>query len=746
MTKDHPDEPRDLYVLVHLCHPFEFVQFSCGGPTQPCISALMMNFSLKAISPIYKAFQNRIGWVGICLLLALFCSSAVHAQQGFSKDTSSLEDVVITGQYSPSIAAKAVQRIIIIDRKKIDALAAQNLRDVMTNQLNVRLSQDNILGSSLNLQGVSGQNVKILQDGVPVVGRQDGNIDLSQINLQNIERIEIIEGPMSVTYGSDALAGTINLITRKTQQRRMEVGATGYYESIGVYNLNGRVGYQKGRHQLQLNGGRNYFDGWNTAETPSFNFAPKMADSTRFMLWKPKEQYVAGLQYGYAVKGMTYGFRSSFFNEKIVNKGLPGYKMQQANDDYYRTNRFDNVLSANGKLNSRYNLSAHIAYNIFERVKTSYINKLTTLDEILDANPGAQDTTHIHAINSRAALSSNLPNSPLQYELGYEINVAEMNSNRLSGGEQKMGEYAAYASAEYKPTERLTLRPGLRYAYNTRYNAPLVPSLNFRYQLQEGLTARVSYARGFRAPDLKELYFYFVDANHNILGNENLEAETGDNYNASLAYTCRTLKTKWDLGFSGFYNDIAHKIDLVQVAGGGPTDYKYTNISRFKSLGGNVTAGFIKQDYSLTAGFSYIGRYSDFSQAALTQKFLFSPEVSMNASCIIPGSNVRAALFSKYSGATQNFVSDSSGSISRVGLKAYTIADFTLSKSFQEKKLTITVGSKNIFDVQNLNSIGSGTVPVNGLPAAHSNTNGSRSIATGRSFFIKLDVALSSDK
>ena len=67
----------------------------------------------------------------------------------------------------------------------------------------------------MSVQGLSGENVKILIDGVPVVGRLNGNVDLSQINLTNIERVEIVEGPLSVNYGTNALAGTINLITKK---------------------------------------------------------------------------------------------------------------------------------------------------------------------------------------------------------------------------------------------------------------------------------------------------------------------------------------------------------------------------------------------------------------------------------------------------------------------------------------------------------------------------------------------------
>merc|ERR1711965_356759 len=97
-------------------------------------------------------------------------------------------------------------------------MAAVTLKDVLVNQNNIRVAQDNVLGSSMSLQGMSGQNIKILIDGIPVIGRLNGNIDISQINLNTIERIEIIEGPLSVNYGTDALAGTINLISQKNKK------------------------------------------------------------------------------------------------------------------------------------------------------------------------------------------------------------------------------------------------------------------------------------------------------------------------------------------------------------------------------------------------------------------------------------------------------------------------------------------------------------------------------------------------
>ena len=96
------------------------------------------------------------------------------------------------------------------------------MQDALNNELNIRFSQDLATGGSdITMMGLKGQNVKILIDGLPMVGRQgtSNEIDINQIDINSIERIEIVEGPMSVVYGADALAGVINIITKKARPK-----------------------------------------------------------------------------------------------------------------------------------------------------------------------------------------------------------------------------------------------------------------------------------------------------------------------------------------------------------------------------------------------------------------------------------------------------------------------------------------------------------------------------------------------
>ena len=201
-----------------------------------------------------------------------------------------LNQVVVTAQYSANSPEKAVHKIEIIDRKKIDAMGAINLEDVLSNSMGIRIEQDNVLGSGISLQGLSGQNVKILIDGIPVVGRLNGNIDLSQINLDNIDRIEIVNGPLSVNYGTNALAGTINIITKKSGHPGFNGSILGMYQSVGNYNLSGNMNYRWKNNTIKLSGGRKYFDGWSP-NSDFFSYPHETpADTNRSLQWNPKIQ------------------------------------------------------------------------------------------------------------------------------------------------------------------------------------------------------------------------------------------------------------------------------------------------------------------------------------------------------------------------------------------------------------------------------------------------------------------------
>lgn len=646
----------------------------------------------------------------------------------------SLDEVVITAQYEPTQAEHSVQKIKIIGKEKIAQMGAVNLRDVLTNQLNVRLSQDNVLGSGMTLQGIRGENVKILVDGVPMIGRLDGNIDLSQINMNNVERIELIEGPLSVQYGTNALAGTINIITKKEMSNRCRAGASSYYESIGTYNLTGDLGFAWKKHDLQVNGGRNYFDGWNNGDAPFYFPQPRVADSSRYKQWKSKEQYFAGATYQYRFKKVDLGLKSAWFDEVIRNRGYPRAPYgESAFDDYYYTTRWDNSVSVRSQLSSNWSVNMLSAYNYYNRVKKTLYRDLTTLRDTLSGNSSDQDTSSFTLWMSRASFICSPAQSKLSYELGYDLNYESALGKRIDKQLQYMGDYAAFATAEYKPVKSLVLKPGLRYAYNTTYKTPLVPSLNGKWTLNDNHSFRASYARGFRAPTIKELYFLFVDINHNIIGNRDLRSERSDNYALSYNYSRDIRGCRTKLGLNGFYNNIFNLITLAQLNG---AQYSYVNIGRFRTLGLQLENSLTFKRLFIQAGFNYTGRYNELSEETDLPGFTYSPEVLTNVSYKFIRLKMNLAVFYKYTGKLPGY-SLLGENVVQTSVQDYSILDATLTKTLWGERLQLTAGCKNLFDVRNLTS----TLAAGG---AHSSSSTSMPLSTGRNYFLKLSLNFTS--
>jgi outer membrane receptor for ferrienterochelin and colicins len=630
----------------------------------------------------------------------------------------SLIELVITGNYKPTGIDKSVLPTRNITLEKLAPLGLQNVADVLKYQANIRIQQDPLLGSGMSMQGISGENVKILIDGVPVIGRQNGNIDLSQLNIYNVERIEVVEGPLSVQYGTNALAGTINIITKKTPKKTLDFQGSTYFESAGHFNANGMIGWRGDDQSVMVSGGRNFFNGWSTIDT------------SRFKEWKPKIQYFSDLVYNIKLGKASLRYSGSYFNEYILNRGRPlSPYFEKAFDDHFNTTRLSNSVNFSYPFKNDLKTNLIFAFNDFKRVKNTYYKDLINVSEVLTANPSDQDTTQFKLVSARGTLAKT-DNKKLNFETGFDINVENANSQRIKQQRQSIGDYAAFVSAEWAITEGVTLRPGLRVSHNTTYKAPLVPSLHLKWKLNNEWTARASYGKGFRAPSLKELYFYFVDINHNIRGNENLLAENSHNLNSVFTY--KKVKDKKVFKFEGsaFYNDIRNLITLA-VLSGKQNEFGYINIGKYKTLGGQAFAEYVVNNFSIGTGLGYTNRTNVIDD----KKFeAGSWEGRSNITYSLPQYDLDFNLWYKYSGRQAGFVLDESGLVQPTFLASYQIADFGFSKKIFKKKLAISSGIKNLFNVKNIDS--------QLVSGAHSASNGLSSLGTGRNFYIKCEIFL----
>lgn len=640
------------------------------------------------------------------------------------KEEMILQEVVVTGQYDINTSDKSLYNVKVIDAKTIQLMAAQNLSDVLRNQIAARLSQDNLLGSSAQIDGIAGQNVKILVDGIPVIGRENGTIDLSQINMNNVERIEVIEGPMSVSYGTDALGGLINIVTKKSSSFPAEADLHLYYGTEGTYNGDGILFWKKLNHTFSLSGGRYFFDGFSTVDT------------SRYLQWKPKRQYFGAFNYNFSGKLISIGAKTEYFNEEIQNKGQPVLTPYQAYafDDYYYTRRMNQALFIEWRLKNNAKLQLTNGYNNYHRIKNTFRKDLVTLDQELSSGEGSQDTSVFDEWTLRGTYSSVLPSRKINFQGGYDLNLQSGNGNNLTQGIQHLNDYAAFGSLEYQVLKNFYVRPGLRVAYNTRYGATFTPSVNTKMDFSDRFTLRASYAKGFRSPSLKELDLEFLDVNHNIHGNDSLKAETSDNFNITLTAKHKVASYDLKAEISLFYNNISNIITLALV---NPVTqyYTYINVDQYKTRGTTFSAQFRMKNIFLATGFSLLGLYNPLSDSFTIDKFSLTPEFQGSAIWINSKWNAEAGLFFKNTGDTPGFSVDNEGNIYQTMLDSYSILDATVTKSFCKKHIALSAGVKNIFDITNLETTASGT-------SFHNEDGNSVPYAIGRFAFASLQLKL----
>lgn len=651
--------------------------------------------------------------------------SLVEAQKSIVLKSANVnfDEITVTGSYVPGYKSNSVYNIDVINRKDIEQRAANNVQELLAQEMNVNVSNSGLLGSSMSIQGTGGQNVKFLIDGVPVIGRQNGNIDIGQLNLSNIERVEIVKGPMSVLYGSDALGGVVNLITKTSSDQKLTGGVTGYYENVGHYNLDANVGWGFKKRSLSLDIGRNFFAGWSEYDT------------LRSQLWNPKEQYYANFKYSGTVNGYKMTLQSAVYDEKVINRGDPVITPYFANakDEYYKTKRVTNTFSTDKRINDKSSWQMSLAYSYYRYIKTSYIKDMVNLTEQLTADPGDDDTTKMQAFFGRTVYNHSFSKKFILLA-GIDVNNEIDKGKKIDASSHSIVDVAAYASLDYKPIEALTIRPSLRGIYNSQFDAPVVPSLNILYKACNTMSIRASWSKGFRAPSIKELYLNFVDISHNVFGNSNLTAENSDNYNLSIEFKKAFGKRVFSVEPNLFYNEITDQITLAEQEAS-PGIYQYINLNKFISKGVDLKARFATDKFQITGGTAHTGTWVTFDAEIEQPDFAWYDEVNASAEYKFAKIGATISAYWRYIAAKPIYVLNANSDVVKTMNDGYQLMDMSVRKSFLKDHVTVSFGAKNIMDVKNIHSSAVG--------GSHSGGGGgATAIGMGRSYFVKLNLSL----
>lgn len=671
------------------------------------------------------------------LLFVIYCGHAI-AQETMDSDSISMsvdmEEFVITAQYEPTHYREASHKVDIIQKAEIDRSGFVSLDQVLTTHPAVRITYDPVLGSTIRMRGMSGRNVAILMDGIPVIGRLNGNIDMSQINLANVERIEIIEGALSNIYGNNAAGGVINLITNKRHINQWKGSVSSQIESIKQQTYNASLGY--GTKDVTINASGRLLNYMQYA-VDSFRLTEKIIlDGDEIIQtkypWNPKKQYGIGAMIRInPTDNSSLIVKYDYNKERVVDYGIikrPRYK-PYAQDDYYHTARKDYTLQYKNTFDKSY-IELKSSYNDFDRSieKKRYYIETDSFDNALTRI----DSTNFSQIFNRVVFSHEISKyfkgivgTNYTYEKGSGDRIVDNSSEDSTTA--SFYEIAPFFELKYKPTDQLKIAVSGRYNGHSVYTGRFTPAFHTKYDIDDDWNVRLSYAQGYRSPSLKELYLEFIDINHFIIGNPDLTPEVSHDYQLALT---RHHK-KYESSVSIYHTSIQNMIGLVQFEN---LKFKYDNINKYNVYGFKPEFSVNIDDMKIESSLSYsfwATNIKDDDAPTHSAVLDLSNQVEYMPSFV---SGLGVMINHRYVG-NQIIYRLRNEEVTTATIDGYHLLNLGVNKSFHNNKVRINVGVNNVLDV------GFSNVSNGNEGSAHGGS-GRNVVNRGRSYFCNLSISI----
>ena len=546
-----------------------------------------------------------------------------NLELALSPDKRQIDEVQVQGKVGAVDnlikAENAAMPVKIITRRDIELMGSRRLDEVMKEQTGVAVINDISGGSravGVQVQGFSSDYVMVLVDGQPMLGRNSGNFDLSRISVTNIERIEIIKGATSCLYGSDALGGAINIITRHGALEP-QLHASILYGSLNIVDatLEGETPFANQRGSVVVSGNYYRTDGFNTNSKymsggstvpPYDNYS--VQGRSRYRISK---NGIIGMTARYAAR------RSTMIND--WSNGLVNSDKQK-DQDINLSASYDHKFESGVHSMSRY---------YYTRYQNEMSAEWIRQNTLISAQKFGQQ---VHRLEQQFAYA---PYTNLKLTGGLGGSMETMDDKDLDGKHALYTTFA-YVQTEWKPVSRLLTTLGLRYDYSNVYKDQLSPSLGIQYTLTPTLLFKAGSGMGFKAPDYKMRYqvFYNPSANYMVAGTDrvkevieametagelgsrntymlnlsagNLKAETSWSNNVGLAWSpSQKLKTE----FSTFYHHISNQIHSISVGTGTQIGqiYTYRNLPRAVNTGFEISGSYqVTRDLELSMGYQFL--------------------------------------------------------------------------------------------------------------------------------------------
>lgn len=670
-------------------------------------------------------------------IILFFCGVWVYSQNNeVVIDTTKaldLEQVIITATRTERQLSSLPLPATIVSNKIIEQSGSVRLNEIINEQTGILTVADESGFEGVQIQGIASDYVLVLIDGVPLVGRSAGNFDLTRLTVGNIKQIEVVKGPSSSLYGSEALGGVINIITEKPKNEDLKGNASYRFGTFTQQDIN--VGLKQKVNKLRYSFFANRFS------SEGYDLTPENEEQTV----NPFENY-------------TLNARSYFdFTENVTLFTSLRYfhQNQEANlfleEDTFKGNTEENEWNAHARLDHNINDQLRLEYELYF---TNY-----RANEIL-ASPITSDLLSNNNFNQTLArpeirgIFTSSKNGTITTGIGYQWETLD---RTFFDSEVTFNSQYAYVQWDTYLFSKLNLIGGIRFDNHSEYNNQLSPKLALLYPLSKQTNLKASIGYGFKAPDFRQLYFDFTNSTigYTVLGynvaTENLlqlqqqgqlidilipldeldnplQAERSVGYNLGVTHKLHNWKTEVNL----FRNDISNLIDTRIIARktNGQNVFSYQNFDEIFTTGGeiNVTYEPIK-NISLNAGYQLLYAFDKERRTAIKNNEVFArdpqtnetiilaqqdyfglinrsrhtanfkvfynlPKISSNLNCRV----IYRSRFALFDTNGNNLIDNFDNSF----INGFATVNMAASKTFY-KDLTLQIGANNIFNFTNEN-------------------------------------------
>ena len=494
-----------------------------------------------------------------------------------------MDEIVITGTKTKHLLKDTPVITEVITRNEIEATGAENIGEALEHHVGIVVHRD-AHGDGVQLQGLTSDYVLILLDGEPQVGRIAGKLDLARIPVENVQRIEIVKGASSALFGSAAMGGIINVITRGASSP-FALQFTNNVEEHNTIDSRGTVEIKHGKLNSLMTLAANHRDPIDLDETnPSTtidgyqNFTQSVR--TEYQLTQRAKLLFSGQYFAQAQEGVS------------ENSGVV----------FDRLGDIDNFSTTVGTA-YRPGLDSKLVGKIYA---TRYRDESTVIDRGTSLTASSNITIQ-DLIKGELQFDTAL-GTKNQLTVGGELILENLESQRITGGEKDVTTNSLFFQNEFRPSLNLALVVGGRLDHHSEFGAHFSPKLSGLYRVTSDFTVRTSFGQGFRAPDFKDLYLDFSNptSGYQVLGNPGLQPESSNSWNLGLEYQFRSAL----LGRLHLYrNNLKNLIEAERVGKSvlGGSKFQYFNVSEAFTEGVEVELATRSiKGFAAAVGYAYL--------------------------------------------------------------------------------------------------------------------------------------------